>query len=377
MTESRHVYSTNTMSVRVEPIVSPPAVPGQFRIGYRPSLDGLRAFAVLAVMAHHGYFPYVGGGAIGVDIFFVLSGFLITSLLWEEWYRAHDISLRRFYLRRILRLIPALAAFLLFVQCYSLAVFHGSQLRTMEKTIAAVILYIANWVEAFQWFDLGPLSHAWSLSIEEQFYMIWPLGLLLLLRFGLKQRWIVRLLIVVIIVIAIRRGLMWAGSDSGGRIYFGSDTRFDELLSGCALGIWIHSPAFPWNEARSVARYMLFPALAALLLVIVFPPPQWAMYTLGWPLMELAVGIVIVAFLLGAVPTVQKLFELPPAVWIGRISYGLYLWHAPILGRAGGWSSLGRFRMLAGLGLSFAAASASYYLLELRFLRRKRQLSAG
>jgi len=366
-------------TARIEPIsLSPPSIlQAPLRLGYRPSLDGLRAFAVLMVMAHHANIPFCAGGFIGVDIFFVLSGFLITSLLLEEWRRTHDISLRKFYLRRILRLIPALVVFLIFIQLYGLAVFRGPRLWETEKAIASVIFYVGNWVQAFHLVNMEGLSHTWSLSIEEQFYLIWPFVLLLLLGSGEKERWILRWLGLAIVLIALRRGFMWTGEASGDRIYFGGDTRSDELLAGCALAAWLQVATFPREKVRSVVRYMVAPALLVILAVIVHPLTRKTMYTLGWPAVEVAVGVLIAGLMLGTAGPLQKLFELRPAVWIGKLSYGIYLWHFPIVAKVGEWQSLGLLRPVVGFGLTFAAASASYYLVESRFLRRKQRFAAA
>jgi len=307
----------------------------------------------------------------------VLSGFLITSLLLEEWRKTRDISLRKFYLRRVLRLIPALAVFLIFIQLYGLAVFRGPRLWETEKAIASVIFYVGNWVQAFHLVSMEGLSHAWSLSIEEQFYLIWPLALLLLLRSGQNERWILRWLGLAIVLIALRRGFLWTGEASGDRIYFGGDTRSDELLAGCALAAWLHRVAFPREMVRSVVRYLLAPAVLLILAVIIHPLAKKTMYTLGWPAIEAAVDVLIVGLMLGAAGPLQKLLELRPAVWIGKLSYGLYLWHFPIVGKVGQWQSLGLLRPVLGFVLTFAAASASYYLVELRFLRRKQQFASA
>jgi peptidoglycan/LPS O-acetylase OafA/YrhL len=366
-------------AARIEPISIPPPSIAQapLRLGYRPSLDGLCAFAVLMVMAHHANIPFCSGGSIGVDIFFVLSSFLITSLLLEEWRKTRDISLRRFYLRRVLRLIPALAVFLIFVQLYGLAVFRGPRLWDTEKAIASVIFYVGNWMQAFHLVTMEGLSHAWSLSIEEQFYLIWPLTLLLLLRSGQNERWILRWLGLAIVLIAVRRGFLWTGEASGDRIYFGGDARSDELLAGCAVAAWLHLATFPREKIRSVVRYLVAPAFVLILAVIVHPLAKKAMYTLGWPAIEAAVSVLIVGLILGIAGPLQKLLELRPAVWIGKLSYGLYLWHFPIVGKVGEWQSLGLLRPVVGFALTFAAASASYYLVELRFLRRKQQFASA
>src|SRR5580700_10307500 len=134
------------------------AVDQPFRLGHRPALDGLRAIAVLVVMAHHGYVPLFRGGSIGVDIFFVLSGFLITSLLLEEWDRTGEISFGKFYLRRALRLLPALLLLLLFVEAYALATLKGLRLWDMQKAILSVLFYVSNWFSIARPNGLGPLA---------------------------------------------------------------------------------------------------------------------------------------------------------------------------------------------------------------------------
>jgi peptidoglycan/LPS O-acetylase OafA/YrhL len=364
-------------TARLEPISIPLSrqMPEPFHLGYRPALDGVRAFAVLAVIGHHAYIPFCTGGAIGVDIFFVLSGFLITSLLLEEWRSTGRISLPRFYLRRVLRLIPALAVVLIAIELYSVVVFHGPRFWQMQRAVASVVFYVGNWMEAFHLVDLGALSHTWSLSIEEQFYLLWPLTFLVLLRSKVKEAAIVRLLGLMIAVIAVRRYFMWTGSSSGDRIYFGADTRFDELLAGCALGIWIHLPIFPRERMRLLAAYLVGPAVLGIVVFTVHELRTKTLYRLGWPVIEVAVGIVILALLLGSAGPLQKVLEWRPAVWIGKISYGLYLWHFPILTKTESAYYLGPLRNYVGIALTFAVAAASYYFLELRFLRRKQRLA--
>ncbi len=363
----------------LEPISVLPAVhPHEtLHLGYRPSLDGLRAFAVLVVMAHHAYVPFFAGGAIGVDVFFVLSGFLITNLLLEEWQKTRDIRLRNFYIRRVLRLIPALVVFLTFIQVYVLAFLRGPRLWEMEKAIAAVIFYVANWMRAFKLVDMDVLAHTWSLSMEEQFYFVWPFALLLLLRVRLGQPWILRLLAFTIVLIAFRRAWMWVHLAGIDRIYNGSDTRADELLTGCALAVWLQLEWLPRGFFRSILRFLVGLAGLLILAVIARPLSAGSMYTFGLPAIELSIAIVIVGLLSGVAMPLQKLFELRPFVWVGRLSYGLYLWHVPIIGRAGGWRFLGPFRIVVGLALTFAVAVLSYYFVELRFLKLKEQFASA
>ena len=350
--------------------------PLPFRLGYRPSLDGMRGFAVSVVIAHHAFLPFFPGGKVGVDIFFVLSGFLITSLLIEEGRKTGEINLTKFYTRRVLRLIPALVVLLLFVQCYSLIFLRGTSFWRTERAIAAVIFYCANWVRAYQLGGLSHLGHAWSLSIEEQFYVVWPFLFRLLIRARRSERSIVALLAVAILAVWLRRISLWHGIASGDRIYFGGDTRSDELLAGCVLAVWLHMNAFPWRRVEQMVGYFLIPACLVIAGLVVHPPPMGIMYTLGWPCVELAVGTVLLSLVVTDGGIFRKMLEARPVVWTGKLSYGLYLWHFPILAKVLEWKFLGGFERLVGLVLSFAVAAASYYFVELRFLRRKRQFAA-
>jgi len=161
------------------------------RFSYQPSLDGLRAIAIVLVMLLHaqamasGAWPYFLGGYTGVDIFFVLSGFLITSLLVQEWRDTGRISLRKFYIRRALRLLPALCVLLL-VLGVGVKLF-GLYLHVTLATLLAALFYVANWALAFDTLDMGALHHTWSLSVEEQFYILWPLMLIGMLRARLRD----------------------------------------------------------------------------------------------------------------------------------------------------------------------------------------------
>jgi len=351
----------------------PPAVsPAGFRLGYRPSLDGLRGIAVLVVMAHHAYVPYFRGGGVGVDIFFVLSGFLITSLLLEEWQRRRNISLRGFYLRRALRLLPALFVLLLALQTFALLRMHGTAFWEMEKAIGAVLGYFGNWVAALNLYDMRVLAHTWSLSIEEQFYFLWPIVLLLMLRNHRSAKWILSaLLIVAGVIVVIRAGL--AGTLSVARIYNGSDFRFDELLTGCALAVALRAGMIG-KRVLFVAPYLVLPAIMVIFKLIAFPTSFVRLAAMGWPAIEVSVAMLILYLVTTSYTFLHRILERRWLVWVGRISYGLYLWHVPVLGKAGGFHLPGPLRVAAGFALTFAAAGLSYYLIERRFLRRKARL---
>jgi len=346
----------------------------QFRLGYRPCLDGLRGVAVLAVMGLHNFVPFCNGGNIGVDIFFVLSGFLITSLLLEEWARTGRIRFRDFYLRRALRLLPALFAFLLVLQAYILLRMRGDDFRQMEKASLAVLGYVANWVKAFGMLDLRALNHTWSLSIEEQFYFVWPaIFAVLLVAYGRKPRWIVYALILAIAGIALRRALIY-GAVSDARIYNGSDTRFDELLTGCLLAVGLGAGLV---RAFRALPYLLPPAIILILWWNARPIGPEAMARFGWVGVESSVGLIMLYLVTRSGTLLHRALEARWLVWVGRISYGLYLWHVPIASKVGGWPLPGPVRPVVGLALAFAVAAVSYRWIERPFLRRKAKLQGA
>jgi acyltransferase-like protein len=208
------------------------ATPSGFSLGYQPALDGLRAVSIVAVLAHHSH--WLSGGYLGVDVFFTLSGFLITALLTEEFARTGTITLRLFYARRALRLLPALLV--LVVVC------AGTLLATVPEygplvlhQAAAVLFYVANWAWVID-VPLGVLSHTWSLGVEEQFYLLWPCALLVMLRVSSPRRLFAMTLVLAGAGAAWRHALVQAGARFE-HIQRGLDAHGDALLIGCALSL--------------------------------------------------------------------------------------------------------------------------------------------
>jgi peptidoglycan/LPS O-acetylase OafA/YrhL len=353
--------------------VSPYVVPSSFRLGYRPALDGVRAFAVLIVMAHHADVPFFKGGSFGVDIFFVLSGFLITSLLLQEWNQTSAISFRKFYLRRALRLLPALFVFLLSIEAFSLVELRGNRLWEIQKAILAVLFYVSNWFTIHRPYGLGPLSHAWSLSVEEQFYFLWPPALFTLLYFRPRMSRMVAVIACLCVVFAIHRAQLWTGPALEWRIYYGLDTRIDQLLAGCALAAAFSAGWGRLRPLRQVVRYSYLPCLVFIFYLVARPFPYRILFTIGWPVLELSLAIVIFRLIAWDHTILHQLLAFPPVVWIGRLSYGLYLWHFPIIEKAGAWTALGRLRIPVAFLLTFGVATLSFYLVEQPFLRLKSQ----
>ena len=217
---------------------------------YVPALDGLRALAVLGVMLYHGGAPVAGGGFLGVDVFFVLSGFLITSLLLGEWARTVTVKLGQFWARRARRLLPALLVMLVGVAII-VKIFSGpGQFAGLRLDSLSTLFYVANWhfiVAGGSYFDATAqpslLQHMWTLSIEEQFYIVWPPVVLVLLHLGRKLRPSRRLWPVFAVAVsgaiasAVDMRLSFQGGASVMRLYEGTDTRSQDILIGAALAI--------------------------------------------------------------------------------------------------------------------------------------------
>ncbi len=325
---------------------------------YDPSLDGVRAFAVMAVLFFHlpGASPGVSllpGGWIGVDLFFVLSGFLITSILTGELDKTNTIRLKRFYLRRALRLMPAFVAMLIVTT--ALGALSKSHLHDALQAGFFAATYTMNWYRAFSDGPLWLLGHSWSLAIEEQFYLVWPAALLL--AKAEQRAKVVALLLVA--VIAWRTWLHFHGATPD-RIYYGFDTRADALLIGCLLAV---CPAiFPKGLLASTVALMViaFGALAAV---------RESAFMQGFGMSAIAIAAAVLIAGLHGGNALRRLFVLPPFVFTGRISYGLYLWHLPVLDVVPT-----RFPQVPGLALialSYLAAVISFFAIEKPFLKLK------
>jgi peptidoglycan/LPS O-acetylase OafA/YrhL len=350
-----------------------------FRLGYRPSLDGLRGVAILMVMAHHAGFGFAGGGFIGVELFFVLSGFLITSLLVQEHNDTGTVRLRNFYARRGLRLLPALAVLLSMVVTVP-RLFLPPDVSPWPLA-AIVLLYSANWMSAFRLVDLDVLGPTWSLAVEEQFYMLWPPVLVLFLALKVRRRWIVALLGFGIASASAIRAVLWDefGRDAWTRLYYGLDTQMDSLLLGCLIGMlaaWDLLPRRGWSV--SAMRYAALVAMGVLgVLLYAAPPRNSPEFFYGAELLVSVAGALLIVGLV-TVPrgAVSSFFEIPGLVWVGRISYGLYLWHVPVFYgvlRNGRVMRLGLPLVVGPLRFAsaFLVAAASFYVIEQPMLRLK------
>jgi peptidoglycan/LPS O-acetylase OafA/YrhL len=311
------------------------------RLGYVPALDGLRGLAILLVVAFH----YTGaplGGPYGVDLFFVLSGFLITTLILEEREARGCVSLVGFYMRRARRLFPALALMLAAYLIYSAAL--G---RDALATVADHGLYFGNIYFVVTHSADNGLGHLWSLAEEEQFYLVWPVLLLFIARARRPIYWVTALLLCLMVY----RGVLIVNGASMTRLYRAPDTHSEGLVLGASLAFLCQRGfvAGEWAGKLGIA------------LVVV--PVVAGIWSVGLPVFELGAFFLIIAAI--SETEIAGWLSAKPLVWIGTLSYSLYLWHLPVL-----WAFHERDRLIA-LTLSFIFAWLSYRYVE-RPLRRRR-----
>lgn len=298
-------------------------------------LDGLRALSVIAVfLAHTGLAGVVGGGYVGVDVFFVLSGYLITNLLVAEHLRTGRIDLPAFYWRRARRLYPALLLMLAGVSVYCLI--FPAPLRLGLEVLPA-FFYVMNWVRAFEIYDAHLTGHTWTLAIEEQFYLVWPLILLGVLKFW-PRRILIAVALLTVAVIGWRSFLM-SHDFPVVRVYCGFDTHSDGLLIGALLAVaprrWTSWAGKLWPVA---AAYLCFVLLSE-------TGVEFSLQALGYPLTPLAAALVIAKVVTDQRSTLVRVLNIAPLVGLGRVSYGFYLWHYVVLQSMlyGGHDTMGAF----------------------------------
>ncbi len=308
------------------------------KLGYRPSLDALRAISVLAVIFYHAGFTWMPGGFLGVEVFFVVSGFLITTLLVEERHHNGTISLRGFWFRRARRLLPALYLLLIVVPAVVMIFYRDAASRLLGDVVAA-LLYVSNWWQILlneSYFEAAGrppvLRHLWSLAVEEQFYILFPIAFAWLLnRWGrVRTR---NVLLAGAFGSALWMAVLYTPYEDPSRVYYGTDTRLSGLLLGAVAAlVWS-----PWRTqgtpARSAGPTLDAFGIAALvamgwffLNVNEFDP---FIYRGGFLLLDL-VCVVLIAALVHPASRLSRAMGLAPLVWIGVRSYSIYLWHWPI-----------------------------------------------
>jgi len=348
-----------------------PAEPGR---KYVAGLDGLRAIAVLAVIAYHLNFSWAKGGKLGVGVFFTLSGYLITDLLLDHWRRTGSLGLGNFWLRRARRLLPALFVMLATV-CVFAAIFDASYLAEIRKQVFAAALYISNWwtiVDHGSYFAQFapplPLDHLWSLAIEEQFYLVWPWLLWLGLRYVRNLAWLSALALGAGIVSAVAMGLLYHRGLDPTRVYEGTDTRAFELLFGIALAFVWPSSSLRAGISRG-ARNVLDGAGAlglAVILALIATTGSYApfLYRGGFVILAVATAVVV-GVVVHPASRLGVALGWGPLRWVGVRSYGIYLWQWPIIvftNPAGGGVNL--LRGAAQVAATLLVASLSWRWVE-------------
>lgn len=324
------------------------------RLGYRPELDGIRGLAIIAVLLLHA--GLIRGGFIGVDVFFVLSGFLITTLLLEEHHHSGRVDLRAFYVRRMRRLLPALGALLIAIT----TVYVGLGIFSLELLgrLAAGLFYVANIAHALGYVFPQELGHLWSLAQEEQFYVLWPPLLILALR-RQSLRWIAGALAFAIAVAFVWRGYLTAQQGFTERVWVAPDTRADGLLVGCLVAV-MRARGFLSGRGRVLQAAGLGALLGLFAQAMLMGYDVVTLYV-GRPACVLAAGVLIAAVVANEDVLAARLMSLRPLVWVGAISYSVYLWHPPIFAVVP--------PVPVGLVLSIAIGAASYYWIEQPFRR--------
>lgn len=350
---------------------------------YRPGLDGIRALAVAGVLAYHFDAPWLPGGLLGVGVFFTLSGFLITSILMSTWERRGNLNLKDFWLRRARRLMPALVLVVTAVVVATIVV-APSQLGSRLRESFGAAFYVSNWVDIFsgnsyfqQTAGPAPFSHLWSLAVEEQFYLIWPLILLALLH--LRRGQYLRVGLLTSGLAAISFVFMYWLAEPGfdhTRVYEGTDTRAGGVLVGAVLAIFLHAaraksaalgvaawderPAPWWLDALGVAGL-------ATIVILAVTTDQYSttLYTYGILTLSLAT-LAVIAAAMHPRARVARWLSLRPLTWVGERSYGIYLWHMPIIALMPA-AFLAEQPWLRGgfaLALTLVVASVSWTLVE-------------
>ena len=349
---------------------------------YLPSIDSLRALAVLAVIIYHVDVNYLPGGFLGVDLFFVLSGYLISSLIIKEYRKTGSLNLYNFYIRRARRLLPAVY-FMITIGLVVMVLFNEVLLRKSHLDAIFGYIYSSNWWYIFHKLDYfdsfgaqSPFKHLWSLAIEEQFYMIFPLLFLLINRkkkskdgtYKLNKNFLY--VVLGLILVSLIAHILLFDINNISRIYFGTDTRAFSLLVGVVGAILypmekLHAKVTPQqNIMYSVVSLV---SIATLITVMIYTSEYNTWLYRGGFLLVAILGLIVIISSGKQHTLMSRLLSFKPVVFIGKISYSLYLWHFPVLVLTTPVSEIGNpniIFVILRVILTFALATASYVFVE-------------
>ena len=349
---------------------------------YLPSIDSLRALAVLAVIIYHVDVNYLPGGFLGVDLFFVLSGYLISSLIIKEFRKTGTVNLYNFYIRRARRLLPAVY-FMITVGLVVMVLFNEVLLRKSHLDAIFGYIYSSNWWYIFHKLDYfdsfgaqSPFKHLWSLAIEEQFYMIFPLLFLLVNRkkkskdgtYKLNKNFLY--VVLGLILVSLIAYILLFDINNISRIYFGTDTRAFSLLVGVVGAILypmerLHSKVTP--QQNMIYSVVSLVSIATLITVMIYTSEYNTWLYRGGFLLVAILGLIVIISSGKQHTLMSKLLSFKPIVFIGKISYSLYLWHFPILVLTTPVSEIGNpniIFVILRVILTFILATASYVFVE-------------
>ena len=349
---------------------------------YLPSIDSLRALAVLAGIIYHVDVNYLPGGFLGVDLFFVLSGYLISSLIIKEYKKTETLNLYNFYMRRARRLLPAVY-FMITVCLLFMVLFNGVLLRKSHLDAVFGYIYSSNWWYIFHKLDYfdsfgaqSPFKHLWSLAIEEQFYMIFPLLFLLVNRkkkskdgtYKLNKNFLY--VVLGLILVSLIAHILLFDINNISRIYFGTDTRAFSLLVGVVGAILypmerLHAKVTP--QQNMIYSVVSLVSIATLITVMIYTSEYNTLLYRGGFLLVAILGLIVIISSGKQHTLMSRLLSFKPIVFIGKISYSLYLWHFPVLVLTTPVSEIGNpniIFVILRVILTFILATASYVFVE-------------